>query len=149
MLHYAFACISMIYGLNNWGQVTQRSVSKLTIIGWDNGLSLGRHQAIIWVNARMLLIRISGTNFSEILSEIHTFGFKKMHFKISSAKWRQFFPSLNVLNIMLKNQVRINSINFDIFPRCYPAFISYNVYISRLGVHLHPHISFNFLVEVM
>ena len=50
----------------------------------------GRHQAIIWTNAGILLIRRLGTNFSEILSEIHTFSLKKMSLKMSSAKWRQF-----------------------------------------------------------
>ena len=38
-----------------------------------------------------------GTNFSQILSEIHTFSFEKMHLKISSAKWWQFCLSLNVM----------------------------------------------------
>ena len=41
-------------------------ISKLTIIGSDNGLLPGRHQAIIWTNAGMLLIESLGTNFSEI-----------------------------------------------------------------------------------
>ena len=48
-------------------------VSKLTIIGSDNGLSPRRRQAIIWTNAGILLIGPLGTNFSEILIEIHTF----------------------------------------------------------------------------
>ena len=30
------------------------------------------------------------TNFSAILSEIHTFSFKKIHLKMASAKWRRF-----------------------------------------------------------
>ena len=38
------------------------------IIGSDNGLSPGRHQAIIWTNTGILLIRPLGTNFSEILN---------------------------------------------------------------------------------
>ena len=42
-------------------------VGKLTIIGSDNGLSPGRHQAIIWTNTGTLLIEPLGTNFSEIL----------------------------------------------------------------------------------
>ena len=45
-------------------------VSKLTIIGSDNGLSPGLHQAIIWTNARILLNEPLETNFSEILMEI-------------------------------------------------------------------------------
>ena len=68
--------------------MTHICVSKLTIIGSDNGLSPVRRQAIIWTNDGMLLIRTLGTNFNEILSEIHAFSFKKMHLKMSSAKWR-------------------------------------------------------------
>ena len=72
-------------------------ISKLTIIVSDNGLSPGRRQAIIWTNAGILLIRTLGTNFSEILSEIRAFSFKKMHLKMSSVKWRPFCLGLNVL----------------------------------------------------
>ena len=72
-------------------------VRKLTIIGSDNGLSPGRCQVIIWTNVGILLMRTLGRNFSEILSEIYTFSFKKMHFKMSSAKWQQFCLGLNVL----------------------------------------------------
>ena len=48
--------------------------------------------------AGILLIGPLGTNFSEILIEILTFSFKKMRLKVSSAKWRPFCLSLNVLN---------------------------------------------------
>ena len=72
-------------------------VSKLTIIGSDNGLSPGRRQAIIWTNAGILLIGPLGTNFSEILIKIHTFSFKKMWLKVSTAKWRPSCLGLNVL----------------------------------------------------
>ena len=61
-------------------------VSKLTIIGSDNGLSPGRRQAIILTNAGISLIRTLGTNFSEILSAIIAFSFEKMPLKMSSAK---------------------------------------------------------------
>ena len=61
-------------------------------IGSDNGLSPGRRQAIIWTNAGILLIWTLGTNFNEILSEIHIFPFKKLHLKMSSAKWLPFCP---------------------------------------------------------
>ena len=83
--------------------MTQICVSKLTIIAFDNGLSPDRRQAIIGTNAGILLIRTLGTNFSEILSEIHTFPFKKMHLKGSSAKRRPSCLGLNVL-IALKNE---------------------------------------------
>ena len=85
--------------LTHWGRVMHICVGKLTIIGSDNGLSPGRHQAIIWTNARLLLIGPLGTNFSEILIAIETFSFKKMHLKISSAKWR---PSCLGLNVLIK-----------------------------------------------
>ena len=75
-------------------------IIKLASIVSDNGLSPGRRQAIIWINAGLLLIGPLGTNFSEILIEIHTFSFKKMHFKMSSGKWRTFCLSLNVLIII-------------------------------------------------
>ena len=42
--------------LTHWGRVTHICVGKLTIIGSDNGLSPGRHQAIIWTNTGILLI---------------------------------------------------------------------------------------------
>ena len=72
-------------------------VGKLPIIGSDNGLSPGRHQAIIWTNAGILLIGTLGTNFSEILIIIGIFLFKKMGLKVSSAKWRPFCIGLKVL----------------------------------------------------
>ena len=52
----------------------------------------------IWTNAGILLIRPLGTNFSEILIKIHTFSFKKMHLKMSSAKWRPFCLGFSELN---------------------------------------------------
>ena len=83
--------------LTHWGRLTHICVSKLTIIGSDNGLSPERRQAIIWTNAWILLIGPVGTNFSEILIEILTFSFTKMSVKVSSAKWRPFCLGLNVL----------------------------------------------------
>ena len=79
--------------------MTHICVSKLTIIGADNGLSPDRRQAIIWTNDGLLLIGPLGTNFSEILIEILTFSFKKMRLKVSSAKRRPFCLGLNVLTM--------------------------------------------------
>ena len=81
--------------------MTHICVGNLTIIGSDNGLSPGRRQAIIWTNAGILLIGPLGTNFSEIVIEIHTFSFKKIHLKMSSGKWRPFCLGLNVLNVSI------------------------------------------------
>ena len=52
--------------LTHWGCVTHICISNLTIIGSDNGLLPGRHQAIIWTNAGILLIDPLGSNFSGI-----------------------------------------------------------------------------------
>ena len=46
-----------------------------------------------WIIVNWTLI----TNFSEISIAIETFSFKKMHLKISSAKWRPFCLGFNVL----------------------------------------------------
>ena len=51
-------------------------ISKLIIIGSDNGLLFGWHQAIMGTNGGILLIWTLGTNFSKILSETHTFSLK-------------------------------------------------------------------------
>ena len=86
--------------LTHWGRVTHICVVKLTIIGSDDGLSPGRRQAIIWTNAGILLIGPLGTNFIEILIGIQKFSFKKMHLKVSSAKWRPFWV-LSMLSRLL------------------------------------------------
>ena len=90
-------CVQTWEPLTHWGRVTHICVSKLNIIGSDNGLSPSRRQAIIWINTEILLIWPLGTNFSEMLIEIHTFSFKKMHVKMLSAKRWSFCLGLNVL----------------------------------------------------
>ena len=77
--------------------LTHICISKLISIGSDNGLSPDRRQAMIWTNVGILLIRPLGTNFSEILIEIHTVSFRKMHLKMSSGIWRPFCYGFNVL----------------------------------------------------
>ena len=81
--------------------MTHICVGMLTIIGSNNGLSPSRRQAIIWTNARILLTGPLGTNFNEILIEIHTFSFKKIHLKMSSVKRRLFRFGLNVLILIV------------------------------------------------
>ena len=85
--------------LTHWGRVTHICVGKLTIIASDNGL------APSWTNAVILLIGPLGTKFNEISIEIHTFSFKKMHLKMSSAKWRPFCLGLNVLTHLALNKM--------------------------------------------
>ena len=71
-------------------------VTTLTIIGSDNGLSPGRHQAIIWTKSGILLTGPLVTYFSEISIEIYAVSITKIHLKISHWKWRPFCPGLNV-----------------------------------------------------
>ena len=97
-----------IPSLTHWGWVIHICVNKLPIIGSDNGLSPGRHQAIIWTNAGLLLIGPLGTNFSEIWIEIYMLSFKKMHLKISSGKWQ---PCLG-LNSLTNQKLIIHLILF-------------------------------------
>ena len=87
-------CLSLNV-LNHWGRVTHICVGNLTVIGSDNGLSSGRRQAIIWTSAGILFIRPLGTNLSEILLEMHTFSFTKMHSKMyahQGSVWTEFDP---------------------------------------------------------
>ena len=108
--------------LTHWGRMTHICVGKITIIVSDNGLSPGRRQAIIRTNAGLLLIGPLGTNVSEILIEILTFSFKKIRFKVSSAKRRPFCLGLNVLS----------SYYWD----CYPGALSVSQVIAthlRIG----------------
>ena len=79
--------------------MTHICVSKLTIIGSDNGLSPGRRQAIIWITDGILFIGPLGTKFSEIVFEIVKIWFMKIHLKMSPGTWRTFCLGLNVLNV--------------------------------------------------
>ena len=82
--------------LTHRSRVAHICVGKVTIIGSDNGLSYGQRQAIIWINAGRLLIESFGINFSEIVIEIYTLSFKKIHLKMLSAICRQFCLGPNV-----------------------------------------------------
>ena len=101
--------------LTHWGRVTHICISKLTIIGSDDGLSPDRRQAIIWTNAGLLLIGPLGTNFNEILSEILAFSFKKMRLNVSSAKRRPFCLGPNVLTVGFSSE-RTGNAGFDVSP---------------------------------
>ena len=72
--------------LSHWGRVTHICGSKLTIVGSGaKPLFPG-----------ILFIGPVGTRFSEILIEIYTFSFKKMHVKMSFGKWLPFCLGLNI-----------------------------------------------------
>ena len=112
------------------------SVSKLTIIGSENGLSPERRQAIIWTNAGILLTGPLGTNFREILMEIYIFSFKKMHFKISSGKWRPSCLSLNVLSTILfihpgGRFAHIGQLNIILHVRATKTFATFGIRVYK------------------
>ena len=114
----------------HWGRVTHICVSKLTVIGSDNGLSPGRCQAIIWTNDGILLIQTLGTNFSEILGEIHSFLFSKMHLKMSSAKWRLYGLGLNELKFATDSfkSAQQHSVHFPAwYPFCLPHISKFTI----------------------
>ena len=87
--------------LTHWGLVMHVCVSKLAIIGSDDGLAPNRCQAIIWTNAGLLSIGNLGANLCEILIWIQIFSFKEIHWKMLSGKWRLFCLGLNVFTSYL------------------------------------------------
>ena len=93
----AMSEIPIYLKLTHWGRAMQMCVSKVTIIGSDNGMWPGRRGAIIWTNAGILLIGPLGTNFNTILIDIKTFALKKTRLKMSSRKC-SFRLGLNVSN---------------------------------------------------
>ena len=72
-------------------------ISKLTIMGSDDGLLPGLCQAIICTDAGILLIRPLESMFNVILIRIHIFSFMEIHLKLPSEKWWLFCVSLSVL----------------------------------------------------
>ena len=108
-------------------------VGNLTIIGSDNGLLPGWRQAITWTNVGILLIGPLEKYFSEMLIDIHTFLFKKIHLKVSSGKWQPFCLCLNVLNIIKKWSENMTKIKFcQMLPlyhhcRLFSIFIDINI----------------------
>ena len=101
--NFGFQCLILAlsmttYILTRWGRVKHICVSKLAIIGADNGLLPSRRQAIIWTNTGILLIRPLGTNFSE------TFKIQNL-LKTSCAKWRPFCVDLNVYYMTNKQAI--------------------------------------------
>ena len=91
--------------------MTHICVNNLTIIGPDNGLSPGRHQAIIWTNAGMLLIGPEKQTSMKFYSEFIHFHSRKSiskcrlekggHFVSASmcfkGNWRGLHPAMNTM----------------------------------------------------
>ena len=92
--------------LTHWGRVTHMGVSKLNVIGSDNGLSPARRQAIFRTNAGILLIRPLGTKISEIFIEVYTFSFKKCIWKCRLEN-DGHFTSVRRLTLLIYHEIHI------------------------------------------
>ena len=119
--------------LTPWGRVKYIFIGNLTIIGSDNGLLPGRHQAIIWTNARILLTRSLRTNFSEIVIITHICSSMKIYLKMSSGKWRPFCLGLNELrvNILLETYVPHS---YTLWWFVWPSWVGVVITLSTMGV---------------
>ena len=84
------------HSINHVGLLTHYALVKHTIIASDSDLSPVWRQAIIWTNTAILSTRPRGY-LSQILFKIQKFAFKKMHFKMLSAKLCPFCLGLSVL----------------------------------------------------
>ena len=113
-------------------------ISKLTIIGLDNGLSPRWWQVIIWISVGILLIGALGTNFSEILIEVQTFSPKKIPLKTSSVKCCPFHLGLNVLSHLY--------FMFILYPIYYA--MSWKTTTTLEGVTRAWHIKINFPIRL-
>ena len=82
-------------------------------------------------NAGMLLIGPLGTNLSENLIRIQTFSFKKIRFKMSSARRHPFFLGLNVL-ILSYTYMHSFLVKFQL-----PPFLSDAYYNEYAKITLH------------
>ena len=99
--------------------MTHICVSKLSIIGSDNGLSPDRRQAIIWTNAGLLSIGPLRIYFNDNFFRIQQFSLKKMHVEMSSAKWRPSCIGLNVLiHWGLVAFICVNDLDYHWFQWC-------------------------------
>ena len=99
-----------IYIVTHWSRATHLCVSNLTINGFRSWL-VGWPAPSHYLNRCWNIINWPlAINFSESLSEIQIFSFKKMHLEMASAKWRPFCLGLNVLNIVPALVIMINKL---------------------------------------
>ena len=110
------------------------SVNRVSI-GLYDGLLPIRDHAIIWTKAGILLIEPLGTNFREILIEIHIFPFMKLHLKLLSAKWQTF-----CLGLILLITVTMNSHPVHIIVYC--GYVLHSLHSSLRYVEYSPNMWF-------
>ena len=92
----------------------------------------------------MFLIAPLGKEFSEILIDIHTFSFKKMHLKISYGKWRPFCTGLKVKASCITQHSWHQSIQTNAVSRNFTALCwIYTTVLTSLGEAISWFIWFN------
>ena len=146
-------------GLTHWGWVMHICISKLTIIGSDNGLLPGWCKAIIWTIARILLLGPLGTNISEIFNQnsyifIQENAFENVVWKMAAILlwpwcdklkariWRHIYtmtittyswvPLKHVKYNIIFNPATIPDIKLIKTPHISPSQVSYGVSIDRI-----------------
>ena len=129
--------------LTPWGWVKHICISKLTIIGSDNGLLPGRHQAIIWTNTGILL---SGKEnaFENVIYEMEASSSRPQCVHLFGCEARIFCTKYSMIIIALPLKVslivfvsmntpqsctRFPKISFAIFNA---DFLSQKVYLTFL-----------------
>ena len=109
--------------LTHWGQETHICISKISIIGSDNGLLPG---PLHYLNQCWDIDNFTPRNklwYNINRKLIHFYSFKKMHLKMSSGKWRPSCLSLNVLN-----HIRIH---------CFLSFPEWSIHCLAVIYQIH------------
>ena len=155
--HVKLLPLQCAHALTHWSRVTHIWVNKPNIVS-DNGLSPAPSPATTRTNDGILLIGPLGTNFSEILVEIHIFCFKKMHLKMSSGKCCPYCLGLNVLTNVLTSIYRnvkfsqVNGLQLSMIhisctvcqgpiwaEPCWYCFSTLEIHLAKC-IHLHSNI---------
>ena len=110
-----FNCSTWRARLTHWGRETYICVNKRGHHWFRYWLVAFRRQAIIWTNAGLLSIGPLRTYFTEILIKIQQISLKKVHLKISYAKWRPSCLGLSLLKVPWSFQRMVFNIKRDTF----------------------------------
>ena len=92
--------------LTHWGRVTHICVSKLFIIGWDNGLSVAWTAPSHYLKQCWNIVNWTLRNKLQWkFNRNSNISSKKMHLKMASAKLLSFCLRLNVLNLYHRHPI--------------------------------------------
>ena len=98
--------------------MTHFCVTNLTTNGSDHGL-------LSWTKplSNPMLKYCLGTNFGEIVIQIQTFSFKKMHLKVSSTKWGLFCVCYHFIHKIHYLLYTTHTVSFCFVCFCYTIFM--------------------------